>query len=139
MVCYHWVTWLLIMWSCEKLKYYITTFTKVTTTKIGSNAYENKMVPMLYVTRFIICHLLYSYVIHSATSRETITTNLGGNTYQNEMVANVMWPNHAKVIKTTTPKVALMKGTYLNRSHDLWLHDILKSGRSITGNFYRSF
>ena len=56
----------------------------------------------------------------SATSKKTITTKLGGSTYKNEMVAylHMTWPNHAKVIKATAPKVALMKGTHLNRPRD---------------------
>ena len=78
-----------------------------------------------YVSRFVICHLLSSYVIHSATSTRTITTNLGVNINQNEMVAylHVTWSSHAKVIKTTAPKFALMKGTHLNRPLIAWYPD----------------
>ena len=56
----------------------------------------------------VTCH---SYVSRDVTSKKTITTKLGGNTYQNEMVAYIYmtWPNHAKVIKATVPKVALFK------------------------------
>ena len=84
--------------------------------------------------------IIYLYVIHNATSTKTRTTNLGGNTYQNEMVAylHAMWPNHAKVIKTTAPKFALMKGTHLNRPHELRLH-IPWQMKSACSNFYKSF
>ena len=77
----------------------------------------------IYYMSFII----FLDVIYGATSMKTITISIGGNTYQNKVVAYVhaIWPNLAKVIKTTAPKFASMKGTHLNRSHDLWLHDIL--------------
>ena len=43
------------------------------------------------------------------------------NTYQNEMVAYlyVTSPKNANVIKAKAPKVALMKGTHLNRLRDI--------------------
>ena len=65
--------------------------------------------------------VIFLYVIQSVTSTKTITTNHSGNTYQNKMVTyfHVTWPNYAKLIKTTAPKVPSMKGTYLNRPHDL--------------------
>ena len=65
--------------------------------------------------------VIFLCVIQSVTSTKTITTNLSGNTYQNEMVTYlyVTRPNYAKLIKTTAPKVASMKGTYLHRPHDL--------------------
>ena len=133
-------------WSRDHVvnwKHYVTTFAKVTITKPGWNRYENKKVPCLYVTWFIINHLLYLYMsfvyvifikwscnllkLHSVPFTKTITTNSGGNTHQNEMVVylHVTWSNHAKVIKALTPNIALMKGTYLNRPWDLRLHDIL--------------
>ena len=58
--------------------------------------------------------------LHSPTSKKTITTKLGGNTYKNERVAylHMALVNHAKVIKATAPKVALLKGTSLNRTRD---------------------
>ena len=34
---------------------------------------------------------------------------IGKSAYQNERVPYAMWPNHAKVIKATAPKLALMK------------------------------
>ena len=95
------------------------------------------MVPLLYVNIFIIRHILYFYILfiyviyvtwsrnllklHNATSTKTITSNVRGNSYKNKVVAylHVTWPNHAKVIKATAPKVALMKGTPLNRPCDL--------------------
>ena len=112
------------------------------------------MIPLLYVTWFIITRFLYSYMsflyvmwsrnllkLHSPTSKKTITTKLGWNTYKNERVAylHMTWVDHAKVIKATAPKVALRKGTNLNlnRSRDFWLYDILKNEKSIC-NFYKS-
>ena len=70
---------------------------------------------------------------HGATSKKTITTKLGGNAYENERVAYVhmTWVNRAKLIKATTLKVALMKGTNLNRPRDIWLYDILTNKKSI--------
>ena len=47
------------------------------------------------------------------------------------------WPNHAKEIKATAPKVALMKNTYLIRPRDFWLYEILKNEKIIC-NFYKS-
>ena len=47
------------------------------------------------------------------------------------------WVNHANVIKATAPKVALMKGTNLNRPRDFWLYDTLTNEKS-TWNFYKS-
>ena len=54
-------------------------------------------------------------------------TRLGGNAYQNERVSllHFKWPNHPKVIKATTHKLALMKGSCSYRARDLWLRDIL--------------
>ena len=58
--------------------------------------------------------------LHSPSFKKTITTKLGGNTYKNERVAylHMNSVNHAKVIKDTAPKVALMKGSNLNRPRD---------------------
>ena len=42
-----------------------------------------------------------------------------------------MWPNHAKVIKSTAPKVALMKGIHLDRQRGLWWCDILTNENNI--------
>ena len=101
---------------------------------------------------FIITLFLYSYMsflyvtwsrnllkLYSATSKKAITTKLGGNTYKNEILAylHMTWPNHAKVIKATAPKVVLMKGTYLNRPCDFWLYGILTDEKSIC-YFYKN-
>ena len=43
-------------------KYYITTFTKVTIVTFGWNTYDSKIIPLLYVMRFVIFQLLYSYM-----------------------------------------------------------------------------
>ena len=58
--------------------------------------------------------------LHSPTSKKTITTKLDGNTYKSKWVAylHITWIDHAKVIKATAPKVALMKGTNLNTPPD---------------------
>ena len=76
--------------------------------------------------------------LHSITSKKSVTTKPGGNTYKNAMLAYLYmtWPNHAKLVKATAPKVALIKGAYLDRSRDFWLYDILTNERSIC-NFYR--
>ena len=110
------------------------------------------MKPLFYVTWFIItrfsyCYMPFLYVmwsrnllnLHSLSSKETITTKLGGNTYKNERVEylHMTWVNHAKAIKAKTPKIALMKGTNLNRPRDFWLYDILTNEKSIC-NFYKS-
>ena len=93
--------------------------------KVRRNTYENKMVPLLCLEICYMSFIIFLYVIHSATSTRTITTNLGVNINQNEMVAylHVTWPSHAKVIKTTAPKFALMKGTHLNRPLIAWYPD----------------
>ena len=89
--------------------------------------------------------IIFLFVIRSAASTKTIITSLDiyiyENTYENEMVAylHVMWPNHGKVIKTTAPKVALMKGIHLNRPHDLWLHDILTKWKEHVVTFTKAF
>ena len=110
------------------------------------------MITLLYVTWFIITRFLYSYILflyviwsrnllklHSPTSKKTITTKRGANTYKNERVAypHMAWVNHAKVIKDTALKVALMKDTNLNRQRDFWFYDILTNEKSIS-NFYKS-
>ena len=97
------------------------------------------------ITRFLYSHMSFLYVtwssnllkFHSATSKKTMTTRLWlwqlcGNIYRNEMTAylDMTWPNHAEVINATGPKVALMKGTYLIRSRDVWLYTILKNERA---------
>ena len=51
---------------------------------------------------------------------------------------HMTWPNHTEVIKATTPKVALMKGTYLNRPREFWLYDVWANEKSIC-NFYIKF
>ena len=119
--------------------------------KLGWNTYVKKMV-LLSVTWFILARFLYFYMsflyftwsrnllkLHSATSRKVITTKLGGNTYKNEIVAylHMMWPNHAKLIKTTSLKVALMKGIHLSRPRDFWLYYMLRNEKTIW-NFYKS-
>ena len=50
-----------------------------------------------------------------------IATGVGGNAYQNERVPllHFTWSNHAKVIKATAPKLALMKSTYSYSACDL--------------------
>ena len=97
-----------------------------------------------FFTIFIITCFLYFYMsflyfrwscnlskLHSATSKKTI----GVNTHKNEMVAylHMKWPNHGKLIQATAPKVALMKGTNINRLRDF---DILTNEKSIS-NFYK--
>ena len=119
--------------------------------KLGWNTYVKKMV-LLSVTWFILARFLYFYMsflyftwsrnllkLHSATSRKVITTKLGGNTYNNEIVAylHMMWPNHAKLIKATSLKVALMKGIHLSRPRDFWLYYMLGNEKTIW-NFYKS-
>ena len=110
------------------------------------------MVPWLYVTWFIISHLLCSCIsfiyvtyitwlrdlfkLHSATSTKILTTNKITTKWEyikqwEVAYPHVTWPNHAKVIKATAPKVVSMKGTYLNRPRDLWLHDILKNEKLV--------
>ena len=86
-----------------------------------------------------ICHFCISgdhviYKIFIAQFPRTKKT-IGGNTYTNEMVAyfHMKWPNHAKLIKAAAPKVALMKGTHINRPRDF---DILTNEKSIR-NFYK--
>ena len=123
-----------------------------TITKLGWNTYANKMIPLLYVTWFIKGRFLYSYMsflyviwsrnfskLHSGTSKKTVNTKLGGNTYRNERVAylHMTWVIHAKAIKVTASKVALMKGTNLNRPRGFWLHDTLRNVKSIF-NFCKS-
>ena len=51
---------------------------------------------------------------------------------------HMTWPNHAKIIKATTPRVALMKGTHLNRSLEFWLYDVWTNEKSVC-NFYIKF
>ena len=131
---------------------YIATFTKTAITKLGWNTYANKIIPFLYVTWFIIIWFLYSYKsflyvtwscnllkLPSVTSKKTITTKFGWNIYKSEMVAflHMTWPNQAKVVKATAPKIALIKGTHLNRPHDFLLCDILTNEKSIC-NFYKT-
>ena len=134
MVCNHWVTWILIKWSRGKLKILYHNFYK------GHN-HQTWLEHMWEQNGTIaICHevcdisfIVFLHFIHSATSMKTIITNLGGNKHQNEMVVylHVTWANHPKLFKTTAPKVALMKGTYLNRPHDLWLHENLTKIKSM--------
>ena len=144
----HWVIWPLITWAYGKKERYITTFTKTTIPKLVWNTFANKMIPFLNVTWFITTRFLYLYMLflyvkwsrtllrpHSSTSKKTITSKLGGNKYKNEMIAylHTTRPNHAKVIKATVPKVALMKGIYLIYI----LYDILTNEKSIY-NFYKT-
>ena len=93
--------------------------------------YHSYTIIWYIITRFLYSYVSFLYVtwsrnllkLHSTTSKKTI----GGNTYKNEMVTylHMTWPNHAKLIKAAAPKIALMKGTHLNRQHDFWLYDIL--------------
>ena len=132
-----------------KLRTLYHNFHKDTITKLGWNTW----LPLLYVTWFIITCFFYilmsfRYVMwsrnllkrHSPTSKKTITTKLGGNTYKNERVEylHMTWVNHAKAIKAKTPKIALMKGTNLNRPRDFWLYDILTNEKSKC-NFWKSY
>ena len=96
---------------------------------------------MIYYNSFLYSYMSFFYVmwsrnlskLHSATSKKTITAKLNGNTYKNEMVAylHMTWHNQAKLIKATAPKVALMKGTHLNRPRDFGLYDILTNQKGI--------
>ena len=96
---------------------------------------------------FLYSYMSFLYVmwsrnllkLHSPTSKKTINTKLGSITYKNERVAylHMTWVNHAKVIKATAPKVALMKGTNLNSPREFWLYDTLTNEKSIC-NFYKS-
>ena len=110
------------------------------------------MILPLSVTWCIITSFLYSYMsflyvmwsrnllkLNSPTSKKAITTKLGSIIYKNERVAyfHMTWVNHAIVIKATAAKVALMKGTNLNRSRDFWLYDTLSNEKSIC-SFYKS-
>ena len=100
--------------------------------------YYNLLFIFFYIAFYVMwsCNLLK---LHSATSKNTITTKLGGNTYKNERVEylDVTWVNYAKVMKTTAPKVAFMKGTNPSRSRDIWLYDTLTNKKKIW-NFCKS-
>ena len=110
------------------------------------------MISLIYVTWFIITRFLYPYMsllhviwsrnllkLYIPTSKKTVTTKLDGNTYKNERIAYLYrtWVNHAKVIKATTSKVALMEDTNLNRTDNFWSYYILTNEKSIF-NFYKS-
>ena len=120
--------------------------TKLRTLSQFSQIYNNLtwleyMISLLYVTSFIITRFLYSYMsflyvmwsrdllkLHKPTSKKTITSKLGGNTYKNERVAylHMTWIDHAKVIKATVPKVALVKGITSQQAMwflIIWYHD----------------
>ena len=46
----------------------------------------------------------------SGIFKKATIIKIGKSAYQNERVPYAMWPNHAKVINATAPKLALMKG-----------------------------
>ena len=104
--------------------------TKLRTLSQFSQKYNNQtwleyMIPLFYVTWFIITRFSYSYMSflyvtwssnllkrHSSTSKKTINSKLGEKTYKNERLAylHMTWVNHAKVIKATAPKVSFSTG-----------------------------
>ena len=145
----HCTIWWHYFWSRDHyIKNVISQFSQI----YNHQTWLEYTIPLLYVTWFIITCFLYSYMpflyimwsrtllkLHSPTSKKTITTKLGENTYKNERVAylNMTWVNHTKVIEAKAPKVALMKGTNLNRPRDFWLYGILINEKSIF-NFYKS-
>ena len=126
-----------------KLRTLYHNFHKDTITKLGWNTWYYCFMSLdLFYSYMSFLYVMWSrnlLKLHSPTSKKTINTKLGSITYKNERVAylHMTWVNHAKVIKATAPKVALMKGTNLNRPRDFWLYDILTNEKSIC-NFYKS-
>ena len=126
-----------------KLRTLYHNFDKDTITKLGWNTWYYCFMSLdLFYSYMSFLYVMWSrnlLKLHSPTSKKTINTKLGSITYKNERVAylHMTWVNHAKVIKATAPKVALMKGTNLNRPRDFWLYDILTNEKSIC-NFYKS-
>ena len=120
-----------------KLRTLYHNFHKDTITKLGWNTWYYCFMSLdLFYSYMSFLYVMWSrnlLKLHSPTSKKTINTKLGSITYKNERVAylHMTWVNHAKVIKATAPKVALMKGTHLNRLHDFGLYDILTNGKSI--------
>ena len=96
---------------------------------------------------YVTCFMSFLYVMWSRNlltllspnSIKTITTKLGSVTYKSVGVAylHMTWINHAKAIKGTAPKAALMNGTNLNRPRDFWLYDTLTNEKSICNSYKR--
>ena len=126
-----------------KLRTLYHNFHKDTFTKLGWNTWYYCFMSLdLFYSYMSFLYVMWSrnlLKLHSPTSKKTITTKLGSITYKNERVAylHMTWVNHAKVIKATAPKVALIKGTNLNSSREFWLYDTLTNEKSIC-NFYKS-
>ena len=126
-----------------KLRTLYHNFHKDTITKLGWNTWYYCFMSLdLFYSYMSFLYVMWSrnlLKLHSPTSKKTITTKLGSITYKNERVAylHMTWINHAKAIKGTAPKAALMNGTNLNRPCDFWLYDTLTNKKSIC-NSYKS-
>ena len=126
-----------------KLRTLYHNFHKDTITKFGWNAwYYCFMSRNLFYSYMSFLYAMWSrnfLKLHIPTSKKSIINKLGSITYKSENIAylHMTWVNHAKVIKATAPKVALMKGTNLKRPRDFWLYDTLTNKKSIC-NVYKS-
>ena len=121
------MTWPLVMCSRDKVKYHSAIFKKATITKYGEETYQNEKLPCLH---FTWCNHVITW--HLRTSQRN---------FQEVYNCQIWWkwPNHAKVIKATIFKFALMKGTHPYRPRKLWLCGIPINGEHNVTNFKKAF
>ena len=84
---------------------------------------------------------LHIKIVHSSTFKKAKTTKHDGNTWLGWKVLfrHVTWPNHAKVIKATTPEPKSIKSAHPHRSCDLSSDDIMINEKRHITNFAKTF